>query len=182
MKRTYKLIHGFVFATVITTAVQAQSPNWTVNPGGFNNSMNVTSVANVACVELTNNANKIAAFVGAECRGVVNTSTDANGRKLAFLLVYSNTTSGEKVKFKIYDSNTNTVYDSKDSLVFSNNASYGTVSLPYIVSTNHAPTAIALANSTVSENSAINTIVGGLSASDPDNNFAPVFTMDPSGI
>ena len=126
---------------------RAAAPNWTVNPSAFQYSMTVTSVANVNCIELVNPTNKIAAFVGATCRGVSSTSTIINGKYIAYVVVYSNVNSGETVTFKIYDAPTDVVYDAKGSVVFQDNASFGVTTSPYTLRNNNLPTALNLSNS-----------------------------------
>jgi gliding motility-associated-like protein len=180
MKKMKFLLSGFL-SLILVSQAWCQDPGWTVNPGAFNYSMTVTSVANVACVELSNNSSKIGAFVGTDCRGVVNTNTNANGRKLAFLIVYSNSTSGERVKFKIYDAVSNTVFDAKDSLVFSNNATHGTVSVPYQINSNHPPTDISISNVSINENMAIGSVVGLMSSVNQDPSYSPIYTLSGAG-
>lgn len=161
-------IYSVVLLLLASLTAFCQDPGWTVNPGSFAYSMTATTVANVSCVELVNDNNKIGAFVGGQCRGVINTGTTANGRKLGFLVIYSNVSSGEKVKFKIYDSVLDSVFDSADSLVFSNNATVGSISIPYVVSTNHAPTDIQLSGIQVYENMPLSTFVSTLTTTDTD--------------
>jgi hypothetical protein len=163
-----KKINSLIFSLLISWSAMSADPGWTVNPGSFAYSMTATSVANVSCVELANSSNKIGAFVNGQCRGVVNTSTSANGRMLGFLVIYSNLSSGEKVKFQIYDAVLDSVFDSADSLVFANNATVGTVSNPYVVSTNHAPTNISVINTKVYENMPIGTFITKFATADTD--------------
>lgn len=174
-------IYSATLLLFATLNALCQDPGWTVNPGSFAYSMTATTVANVSCIELVNDNNKIGAFVGGVCRGVINTGTTANGRKLGFLVIYSNISSGEKVKFKIYDAVLDSVFDSADSLVFSNNATVGSISNPYVVSTNHAPTDIQMAGLLVYENMPISSFVSTISTSDTDVFDTHVYSLA-SGI
>jgi large repetitive protein len=161
-------LYILIFLSFSSLVAVCQNPGWTVNPGSFNNSMTVTTVANVSCVELANSNHKIGAFVNGICRGVVNTNTIANGRNMGFLVIYSNIAAGELVKFKIYDSVLDLIFDSADSLYFTNNAIIGTVGAPYVVSTNHAPTNILSSGNQVYENMPVLTFVSSLTTVDPD--------------
>lgn len=62
---------------------KAGDPGWSVTPGNFQYSMTFTSIANEACVELANSNNKVGAFVGGVCRGVVQTNVVSGGRNYA---------------------------------------------------------------------------------------------------
>lgn len=177
MNKTMKYLLSIATVWSLIFSVQAQAPNWSVNPGAYNYSMTATSVANVACVELTNDNTKIAAFVGNECRGVVQTNTQNNGRHLGFLLIYSNSTSGEKVKFKIYDPITDAVYDSKDSLYFQNNATVGSISSPWQVRTNHRPSDLSVSNLSIDENMLVGSVVGVITGVDSDPDYTPTFSL-----
>ncbi len=156
---------------------RAAAPNWTVNPSAFQYSMTVTSVANVNCIELVNPTNKIAAFVGATCRGVSSTSTIINGKYIAYVVVYSNVNSGETVTFKIYDAPTDVVYDAKGSVVFQDNASFGVTTSPYTLRNNNLPTALNLSNSSINEGVAINTNIGSFTSVDPDSPETFTYTL-----
>jgi gliding motility-associated-like protein len=166
--RICKILVAFI-SLLFVIQVRAAAPNWTVNPSSFQFSMTVTSVANVNCIELVNPTNKIAAFVGSTCRGVSSTSTIINGKYIAYLIVYSNTNSGETVTFKIYNALNDTIYDAKGSVVFQDNASFGVTSSPYTLRNNNAPTAISISNAIISEGLSVNSIVGSLTSIDPDS-------------
>jgi hypothetical protein len=166
--RICKVLVALVCLLVVMQA-KAAAPNWTVNPSAFQFSMTVTSVANVNCVELVNPTNKIAAFVGSTCRGVSSTSTIINGKYIAYLIVYSNTNSGETVTFKIYNALNDTIYDAKGSVVFQDNASFGVTTSPYTLRNNNLPTALNLSNSSINEGVAINTGIGTFTSVDPDS-------------
>jgi large repetitive protein len=177
----FKILIVSIYLCSLVNSVLAQIPaSWTVNPSAYNYSMTVTSKANVACVELSNNSNAIAAFVGTQCRGVVTTNTTVGTAKLALLIVYSNVIAGEKVNYKIYNSTTNQVYNVLDSIVFANNTQVGGLTLPIVMYSNHAPTNIMLANKTINENKTIGSLVGLLTATDVDANTTFSYTLAPN--
>ena len=147
----------------------AQVPTtWTVNPADYQYQMTVTGKANEACVDLADTNNYIAAFVGAQCRGVVKTRTTAGTNKLGLLIIYSNVVAGEKVKFQIYNASASHVTAVLDSVTFSQGSSTGTLGNPFVLYTNHVPTDIAISNYTVAENSSLGTVIAALTATDQD--------------
>lgn len=141
--------------------------------------MSVTAKANEACVDLIDANNYIAAFVGGQCRGVVKTNTAVGPNMLGLLTIKSNVVSGEKVNFQIYKASSNTILNVLDSVVFSQGASIGTLSNPFMFYTNHAPTDISISTYTVNENTPLATVMSSLSAIDQD--AGTVFTYSLTG-
>ena len=91
--------------------ISAQSPNWTLNTASYQYSMTFTAFLNVNGTTLTSSEDKIAAFVNDEVRGIANVVYVASADKyVAYLSVFSNT-SGETIRFKIFDSTNDTVVD-----------------------------------------------------------------------
>lgn len=146
----------------------AADPMWSVTPSSYSYSMTVTAVLDVDCIELTNPSNRLGAFVGADVRGSVLSSTVVNGRYIALMTVYSNTISGEDISFKIYDADTDAITDAITILEFQDDGSYGTPSFPHLITNNHAPTDLTLSISEMDENNTSGSAVGTLSAMDED--------------
>ena len=147
----------------------AQVPaTWTVNASGYTYQMSVTCKANEACIDLLDPNNYVAAFVGGQCRGVVKTNTAFGPNMLGLLTIKSNVVSGEKVNFQIYKASSNSVLNVLDSVVFSQGASIGTLSNPFMFYTNHVPTDISISTYTINENTPLATVVSSLSATDQD--------------
>jgi gliding motility-associated-like protein len=146
---------------------KAQVPTWSVTPSSFTYGMTVTAEISVACQALANPSNLIGAFVGTECRGIVNASNIIQGKYVAFLTVRSNTVSGETIAFKIYDATLNVVHDATTKILFQDGASYGFPTIPYPILTNNQPTDITLSAVTVNENLS-NPTVGTLTTTDID--------------
>ena len=87
-----------------------------------------------AATTLSSTSDKLAAFVGNECRGVTNlTYVDTLDKYYAYLTVFSNSTS-ETINFKIYESTNNTVIDADQSLPFEINKHYGGLSSDFGIS------------------------------------------------
>ena len=164
----------FIFASLLCCYLGSQSiqatnrPNWSVSPNQFQYSMNITAVLNSYCTELGNDSNILGAFVNGTCRGVVKTNTTVGGHKLAYLLVYSNLSSGDSVSFKFYNYVTDSIYTANVKVPFSDNGSFGTNVQPYVVKTNNPPIAIIFSSTLFPENDTIQQVVAQLSAVDPD--------------
>ncbi|TXC78672.1 cadherin domain-containing protein [Luteibaculum oceani] len=164
-----------IIITLLTLvcSVFAADPNdhntWSVNAGSFTYSMNITAKLNINCVDLENPSNKIAAFVGNDCRGVEFTSSIVNGEYLAFLTVYSNSVNGESIKLYMYNASIGNVVAAADEVAFQDGAAYGFPSSPYITYSNHAPTAINLTATSIDENAGANALVGTMSSVDQNS-------------
>lgn len=168
MKQIRNLISGLLL--IGASSVFAQSPSWSVNPNAFQYNMTVTASLDVNCSALTNPSNKLGAFVGGVLRGTANTSNVISGNYITTMSVYSNVANGETVTFRFYDVATDSIYTSVDSILFQDNAIYGTLSSPFLVKTNNAPTALTISNDSIQENVASGQLVGSLSTTDLDAN------------
>lgn len=158
-----------IITLIISGRLISQVPaSWTVNAAAYQYQMSMTCKANVACVELADTNNYIAAFVGTQCRGVAKTKVVFGTSKLGLLTVKSNSVTGEKVKFKIYKATGNSVFNSLDSVIFSQGTQMGALANPFVLYSNHAPTDISLSTFTVAENSALTLPVATLSTVDQD--------------
>jgi len=155
--------------TFSVTFLKAAVPTWTVNPLNYQYTMNITGIANLSCVDLANDNNLIGAFINGECRGVVKTNVDENGKKLAFLIVRSNSTlANQIISFKIYNSQTDVVHDAVDILPFSSSSILGNPTEPYVFTNNHAPSDILFPVTTILENTAISSSIAIFTSTDLD--------------
>ncbi len=160
---------SFLFGMILMSlAVYATPPTWSVNPSAYNYSMNVVAKLNVDCIDLANPSNIVGAFVGNDCRGVDYAYNVVNGEYLAFSTVYSNVAAGETVTFKIYDASADQEYDASDSVLFQDGASFGFAVAPFELLTNYQPTSLTISNLMVLENE-LNPVVGGFTTVDQDN-------------
>lgn len=167
--KTYFSTFLFSISLFFSISGFSQVPaTWTVNPASYQYQMTVTAKANEACVDLADPNNYIAAFVGTQCRGVVKTNTQVGSNQLGLLTVKSNVVNGEMVTFKLYDASSNTVIKILDSLTFVQGSTFGTLSNPYMLYTNHVPTNISVSTYTVEENSPLSTVIATLTATDQD--------------
>lgn len=92
--------------------VLGPSPDWTVDPTAFENSMNIIGKVKINGVFSEDRYTKIGAFVGGEVRGVANLEYDKNyDEYFSYLNVFSNSTSGEEITFKIWDASTGKIYE-----------------------------------------------------------------------
>jgi len=107
------------------------TPPWNVNPGDFAYSGQVTAVVEVNSTELT--SGYLGAFVGTECRGMVEGIYFPPGNRTIFnLLCYSNNTSGEMLTFKYYHPNDNIVYNLEEYYEFTADMALGNALAPIV--------------------------------------------------
>lgn len=120
----------------------AQVPsNWSVNPSDYNHSMIITCVLNINSEESRNTQDVIAAFIGADVRGVTSPMTylKSQDRYVATLIVYSN---GQNVPvtFKVYDQANNVVSNSPvEPINFVADGIIGTLENPFVFSDSSIP-------------------------------------------
>jgi len=173
---------SFIFYSLFFIGIlHAQVPGtWAVNPSDYNYSMQVTCRLNQNCTDLNDDNNAIAAFVGGQCRGVAYTNVTAGGKKLALLVVYSNSIAGEKVIFKGYNNATNSVFQALDTITFNNGDQVGGLNSPYLMTDNYPPTDISLSSYSFLEGVSIGDTIATLSATDKDKGDTFTYTL-PAG-
>lgn len=132
-------ISSFIFTGVIAllwsfiaTPLQASKPDWTVDPASYSNSMVMVGALNFHRVESIDENDMIAAFINGECRGVSKPMHEEDiDRFLAYLLIYANETDAT-VTFKLYDADTDQVFDVPKSVPFVVNGLKGDLERPYV--------------------------------------------------
>jgi gliding motility-associated-like protein len=135
MKR--KAIQYFTVALVLLWSISlskafAQTPEWSVDPAQYSNSMAVVGIIIIDRVESVDDQDRIAAFINGECRGMAPLLFDENvNRYLAYLLVYANETNAQ-VNFKVYDASNDAVYDVPYQINFVVNGLVGEIERPYL--------------------------------------------------
>lgn len=123
----------FIIFSFVTLTLSAQSPSWIVDENNFEYTMTIVTLLNINGVNLSNTNDKIAAFVGNECRGVTNlTTVNSSDNLFAFLTVFSNTNL-ENVSFKIYNSTNNSTVDVEKTLPFEIDKHHGDLSGEFII-------------------------------------------------
>lgn len=107
-------------------------PNWSVNPSGYTNSMVVAGAININKVESADTNDVVAAFVNGECRGVAKPfyQQSAN-RYIAYLIIYSNATSGT-VNYRLYDASSGDTLNVGTTHNFTVNGLVGNAARPYV--------------------------------------------------
>lgn len=121
--------HVWPVAGSAGTAGGTDDPSqWAVSPASFDRSMNVVAVLLTGGAASTDPADRVAAFVGSEVRGVAS-PVDVGGRRLVFLTVYGRT-DGERIVVKAYDASAQAVLPVDRDLTFAADAVRGTVADP----------------------------------------------------
>jgi len=114
---------------LLTTGI----PDWQVSPADYEFTMNMIGVLNIRGVESADSSDIIAAFVNNECRGFTQPVYIADLNKYEiFLTVYSNTTTGETIEFKIYDADNDEEIDADVTTTFTADVLNGTVQQPFV--------------------------------------------------
>lgn len=113
--------------------VFAQDPgDCEIVPSEFEYSMNIIASVSIDG-DLSNNENNLlGAFVGDECRGVIN-PLNYNGFDIYFLVIYSNT-SNEEITFIFFDEGENANISLLEQVEFVPNLILGTVLEPFPLS------------------------------------------------
>ncbi|MFN5317650.1 MAG: LamG-like jellyroll fold domain-containing protein, partial [Bacteroidia bacterium] len=118
--------------------VRETAPDFTVNAAAFQNSMGIIGTLEIGNIPSTDTEDILVAYVGNQVRGSNNLAYNSSlDRYLVNLDVYSNTTSGETLQFKIWDASTGTLYSnvSPSDIVFSANQLIGTPQAPQLFAT-----------------------------------------------
>lgn len=134
-----KSIKSYIFTGVVgllwsiaSATVQASPPDWYVDPAAFSNSMAIVGTLNFQRVESIDENDMIAAFINGECRGVSKSMYEEDvNRFLAYLLVYANETEAV-VSFKLYDADTDQVFNVPKTVPFVVNGLKGDLERPYV--------------------------------------------------
>ena len=131
-----KVMRLHIFYTILVLLIAknalADPPSWTVAHTSFQNSMTFTGVVKISGVESMDTNDILAAYIGTECRGVVKPIfLSSINRCLFFLVVYSNSSSGENISFKVYDASKDSVITPTQTYPFASFSSIGDIANPY---------------------------------------------------
>lgn len=160
----------------------SQPAGWSVNPALFNYSMTLTGRIELNCTYLNSSTNYIGAFIGGQCRGVAATNIQAGTTRLGFMQIYSNSPGAQAVELRFYNSATGLISTSIDSTSFLANATIGGISNPFVLTTNHRPTAINLSNLVIQESLLSGGLVAITSANDIDLAQTLSISLIPSSL
>ena len=124
---------------ILNLKVRETPPNFAVNPAAFQYSMGFIGTLEISGVPSTDEEDILVAYVGNQVRGSNHLAYNASlDRYLVNLDVYSNTTAGELLKFKIWDASTGTLFSdvTPSSIVFSESGLSGSPLNPQLFKTN----------------------------------------------
>lgn len=125
-----RLLCSLVFLFITTTILHAQGSGWEVNPHDYQYDMTVYAQLSADGSIVTDYTNyEIAAFVGNECRGVAEVTTQG-GATWLYIRVRSNASSGEDISFKVYDKTDGKTYSITETIAFANQGQEGMPSNP----------------------------------------------------
>ena len=103
--------NGIETPLIIHVNVTGQVPDWSVNPGDYENSMNVIGRVEVQGLPMDDTDDLVAAFIGEECRGVAHPAyIERYDSYFVTMNIYGNDDVGKKVTFRAYDASTGTLY------------------------------------------------------------------------
>jgi len=135
IKATINYFYSMALLMLLSINVYGQSPDWTIDRSQYEHSMNFVMCLKNNGTTLSNSNDKVGAFVNGELRGSSNlyyiSSAD---RFLAYLVVYANKIN-ETVTFKIYDSTSDQIFDSNNTVTFGINDIYGDANAPFCLDT-----------------------------------------------
>jgi len=113
------------------------TPDWSVNPADYQYNGSVTSKVYIDGTEVGSADDLVAAFVDGEVRAVINGLSQPpflGGGYAFYLMVFSNSPTGETVNFKYYDAINDEVIDMNETLEFVSDMTLGTASDPFMLS------------------------------------------------
>lgn len=127
-------------ATIVVVGTAPALP-WSLTPSDYQHSGQIDAVVRVNGAEVKSGV--LAAFVGNECRGIVEgTFFPFNGRTIFSLIAYSNESSGDMLTFRYYDPNNGLVQVIDEVIEFESEMVLGNATDPVllnIASTNNLP-------------------------------------------
>lgn len=123
----------FILLFISYQASLAQKPNWSVKESDYQYTMTFVAKLNVDGKRLIGANDKVAAFVGANCRGLSGVTYVASEKNhYAFLTVFANQ-QGESISFKLYDSTADKVVTVNKQAVFVVNEHKGNLFQSYSI-------------------------------------------------
>jgi hypothetical protein len=108
----------------------AAVPGWSVNPADYQYTGSVTSSVYRELVDVGSEGDVLGAFVGDDCRGVVEAWQSPGMNYLFLVTVYSNEASGESLSFRYYDSDMDVVCHIDEGVEFLADMIVGTLMSP----------------------------------------------------
>ena len=135
--RNIFIILAIILASTTARADEANPADhnsWKVTANSYQYSMTITTALVFDMEESRDVNDKIAVFVGNDCRGVAKpiTYVPESDRYLAHLLVYGNVVQGDIVTLYMYDASEDRIVQVAKKIEFAPNATFGTVADPYM--------------------------------------------------
>lgn len=120
-----------------TSALQAQAPDWQINPGSFQYSMTVIATLDAPEYTLVSESDLVGVFAGDELRGYASPAVFIStlDSYAAFVTVFSNEPSGELMTFQMYDSNGGQLFRAAQAVTFEDGKQVGSIQAPMPVGT-----------------------------------------------
>ncbi|MDL2290177.1 T9SS type A sorting domain-containing protein [Paludibacteraceae bacterium OttesenSCG-928-F17] len=112
-----------------------EAPDWSVDPLAYENSASVIASLLIDNVYSTDTDDKLAVFVGDECRGVANVTYESlYGRYMVYMTVYSDNFANDNFVYRIWDASVSEIREATTSaeLNWENNYSFGSVNAPIV--------------------------------------------------
>ena len=103
--------NGIETPLTVSVKVQGQTPDWSVNPAQFENSMNVIATLDVLGLQSEDEDDIVAAFIGDECRGIAHpVYRERYDAYFVTMDIYGGNDAGQPVTFRAFDASTGTLY------------------------------------------------------------------------
>jgi fibronectin type 3 domain-containing protein len=137
----------------VKVVIYCAKADWVVDASDFQYSMNVVALEQISGVAQADPNDKVAAFVGNQLRGVASPIQVAGtGNWLTFLTVYSNRSTGENVRFQVFDDSDCRLYTGTNKTVrFEADKREGSTAAPVALNVQDIPAGIAQQQIVVNE-------------------------------
>ncbi|MDL2309289.1 hypothetical protein LJC53_06875, partial [Bacteroidales bacterium OttesenSCG-928-C03] len=125
-----------IIALFSAEIVEAQNieKKWNADFRRFSDNMTAVSIVKDGIIELANDQVEIGAFCNSDCRGSVLLQPHPTQPSsfIGFLMIYGN--QNDSITFKVYDHQNNKEYIAlNETILFSTNAIFGEIELPYAI-------------------------------------------------
>ncbi|HUU46809.1 MAG TPA: LamG-like jellyroll fold domain-containing protein, partial [Acidobacteriota bacterium] len=114
----------------IHLTVSCHEPLWSFDPRRYEHTMTIVTEVDIGGAISSDPEDRVAAFVGGQLRGVAHIGPGPES-DVAYLTVYSNRSSGETVRFQVWDADSCRLYNNTDThFAFTANGMIGTPGEP----------------------------------------------------
>ena len=103
--------NGIETALTVNVKVKGQTPDWSVNPRQYENSMNMIATLDILGLQSEDEDDIVAAFIGDECRGIAHpVYKERYDQYFVTMDIYGGNDAGKPVTFRAFDASTGTLY------------------------------------------------------------------------